>query len=289
MILITGASGNVGGAVLSEVLKTRHKVRAMYRSEADAEKAPAGVEKVIADFADKDSLRRALRGVDKIFLVCSPVPDLVALESNVVDVCREIGIERIVQNSALGAGEVEGSYPNWHKAVERSVEYSGIAFTILRPDTFMQNILAFYAPTIRTQAAFYSATKKSHIGFIDVADIAAVAARALTAPGHERQTYELTGPEGLTYDEVAERISRVAGRTVRYVDLPPDDLKKAMVASGMPESQAEPLIRLLGYYTSRKHEILNDNVRKILGREARTLDQFLAGNAAAFREQAAGA
>lgn len=289
MILITGASGNVGGAVLSEALKTQGKVRAMYRSQADAAKAPSGAEVVIADFADRESLPKALKGVESVFLVCSPIPDLVKLESNVVDACKEAGVRRIVNNSAMGAGEVEGSFPNWHKAVEERIEASGIAHTILRPDTFMQNIPAFYAPTIRTQGAFYSASKDSHIGFIDVRDIAAVAVKALTLGLQEvrSHTYELTGPEGITYSELAARISRVAGRPVKYVDLPPADLKKGMLGSGMPEWQAEALIRLVGFYTSRKREVLNDNVKKILGREARNINDFLRENADAFREQAA--
>jgi uncharacterized protein YbjT (DUF2867 family) len=289
MILITGASGNVGGAVLSEAMKTREKVRAMYRSEADAAKAPAGVEAVVADFSDRESLRRALRGVETVFLVCSPIPDLVKLESSMVDACKEADVRRIVKNSAMGAGEVEGSFPNWHKAVENRIEQSGIAHTILRPDTFMQNIPAFYAPTIRTQGAFFSASKNSHIGFIDVRDIAAVAVKALTLGPQETRSdaYELTGPEGLTYADLAARISRVAGRPVQYVDLPPAELKKGMLGSGMPEWQAEALIRLVGYYTSRTREVLNDNVKKILGREARNMDDFLRENADAFREQAA--
>jgi uncharacterized protein YbjT (DUF2867 family) len=227
--------------------------------------------------------------VEAVFLVCSAIPDLVKLESNVVDACKDVGVRRIVKNSAMGAGEVEGSFPNWHKAVEERIEATGIPHTILRPDTFMQNITAFFAPTIRTQGAFYWASKDAHIGYIDVRDIAAVAAKALTLGQQEQRnhTYELTGPEGLSNAQVAERISRVAGTTVKYVDLSPADLKKGMMASGMTDAQAEPLIRLAGYYTSRKHEVVNDNVKTILGRAARRMDDFLLENADAFREQAA--
>lgn len=289
MILITGASGNVGGAVLSEALQSGLKVRAMYRSREDAAKAPAGAEAVVADFADGESLQKALKGVDSVFLVCSPIPDLVKLESSMVDACRAAGVKRIVQNSAMGAGEVEGSFPDWHKQVEEHIEKSGIPHTILRPDSFMQNILAYYAPTIRTQGAFYSASKNAHIAFIDVQDIAAVAVKALALGPEETRshTYELTGPEGVTYAELAERISRMAGRSVKYVDLPPQELKKGMLSAGMPEWQAEALIRLVGYYTSRKHEVLNDTVKQILGRPARNLDDFLRQNADAFRAEAA--
>ena len=105
MILVTGASGTAGGSVLREVLKTNQPSRAMYRSREDAAKVPANVPAVIADFADKPSLRRALEGVDAVYLVCSPVRELVELESNMVDACRETGVRHVVLNSALGAGD----------------------------------------------------------------------------------------------------------------------------------------------------------------------------------------
>jgi uncharacterized protein YbjT (DUF2867 family) len=105
MILVTGASGTVGSAVLREVLKSGKPVKAMYRSRDDAARAPAGTPAVIADFADTPSLLRALEGVDTIYLVCSPVRELVQLESNVLDACREAGVRHVVLSSALGAGD----------------------------------------------------------------------------------------------------------------------------------------------------------------------------------------
>src|SRR5271167_329080 len=104
MILVTGASGNVGGSVLRELLRMGEPARGRYRSPEEAAKAPAGANPVIADFADRASLDRALAGVDKVFLVCSPIPQLVELENNVIDACREHGIRHLVQNSAQGAG-----------------------------------------------------------------------------------------------------------------------------------------------------------------------------------------
>lgn len=108
MILITGASGNAGGAVLHEVLKSGSGVRALYRSKEDAAKAAQGATAVIAD---KQSLRRALEGVDTVYLVCSPVRELVELENNMLDACREAGVKHVVLNSALGAGDFPKSFP----------------------------------------------------------------------------------------------------------------------------------------------------------------------------------
>src|SRR5882762_1117670 len=105
MILVTGASGNVGKAVLNEVARTGAKHKAMYRSANEAANAPAGTQAVIADFAKKETLAPALRDVDAVYLVCSPIPDLVQLETNMIDACVIAGVKHIVLNSALGAGE----------------------------------------------------------------------------------------------------------------------------------------------------------------------------------------
>src|SRR5262245_42320210 len=118
MILVTGASGTVGKEVLKQVGKSGAKVRAMYRSPQEAAKAPTGTEAVIADFAKKETLAPALHAVDSIYVVCSPVPDLVQLESNVIEACVDAGVKHVVLNSALGAGDWNKSFPAWHRKVE---------------------------------------------------------------------------------------------------------------------------------------------------------------------------
>jgi uncharacterized protein YbjT (DUF2867 family) len=149
MILVTGASGGVGGKVLAEVARRGDKHCAMCRSQAEAAKAPAGTETVIADFADKASLAEALRGVESVYLVCSPIPDLVQLETNAIEASEAAGVRRIVLNSALGAGDYGKSFPSWHRKVEDRLRSTKMAYCILRPNSFMQNILMYYAPSIR--------------------------------------------------------------------------------------------------------------------------------------------
>jgi len=168
MILITGASGTVGRAVLEEALKRGAPLRAMYRSSEDAGKAPAGVSTVIADFSSKDSLKPALAGVDAVFLVCSPIPALAELESNMIDECVASGEKHVVLNSALGAGDYSKSFPSWHRRVEDKLKSAGLEYTILRPNGFMQNILAYMAPSIRAQGAFYAAMGDARTSYIDV-------------------------------------------------------------------------------------------------------------------------
>ena len=282
MILVTGASGNAGGAVLKEVLKTNRPVKGLYRSPADAAKASVEVGAVIADFADRGSLGRALEGVEAVYLVCSPVRELVELEGNMVDACQAAGVRHVVLNSAVGAGDYRKSFPSWHRRVEDKLSASGLDYTIVRPNSFMQNILTYYASSIRTEGAFYAAMGNARTSFIDVRDVAAVAARTLTSPGHAGKTYELNGPEALTYGEVAEKITQASGRRVQYVDIPVAQQKQAMLDQRLPDWLATALLDLQAYYTGGKGGEVDDVISTILGRAPRTMDQFLADFADSF-------
>ena len=287
MILITGASGSVGGTVLKKVLASGAKATAMYRSEGDARGASTTAATVIADFTDKDSLRRAFKGVESLFLVCSPIPQLVELESNAIEVAKENGVRHLVLNSSLGAGQWDRSFPKWHTEVEHILEGSGVPYSIVRPNSFMQNITAFFAQTIQTQDAFYSSMGNSRASFIHVQDIADVVAALLATGKPQNKAYELNGPEALSYSNVADRISRIAGRTIRYVDIPMSEQKKAMLGAGMPEWQAQALLDLQEYYLQGNGGELSDDVQRITGHPPRNLDQFLTDNASAFSKRAA--
>jgi uncharacterized protein YbjT (DUF2867 family) len=289
MILVTGASGNVGSAVLQELLRAGAPVRGLYRSNEDAAKTPSGANPVIADFADRASLGRALDGVDSVFLVCSPIPQLVELESNVVDACRERGVKHLVQNSALGASVYDKSFPRWHYAVEERVRASGIPATILRPESFMQNIVTYFAGTIESDGAFYAAGGNAPIGFVDVRDVGAVAAKVLTSDGHTGKTYTVTGPEVLTYPQVAAKLSALLCREVKYVALTQEQLRQSMQGMGMPPWQVEALADLQAYYTDGPGAKVTGDVRAVLGREPIRFDQFLKDYAASFAPAAANA
>jgi uncharacterized protein YbjT (DUF2867 family) len=291
MILVTGASGTVGRPVLEEVSKLGKPVKGMYRSAEDARSAPAAVATVIADFADKASLAKALQGIDAIYLVCSPIPQLVELESNAIDACQQAGVGFVVLNSALGAGDYPKSFPSWHRKVEDKLRGSGLGYTILRPNTFMQNIVTYNAPSIRAQGAFYSAMGDARISFIDVRDIAAATAKILSAPAaHAGKIYEWNGPQAFHYTEVAALISKVAGRPVQFVNIPEDAQRKAMLDLGMPDWQVNALLDLQRYYTvEKKGAELTPVLEQILGRPALRMEQYLNDNKDAFRSQAAGA
>ena len=125
MILVTGASGSVGREVVREVQKTGQAFCAMYRSKEEAGKAPVGTKTAIADFGDTTSLLSALQGVDRVYLVCSPIQELVQLEGNAIDACKRAGVKKIVLNSALGAGDSPGSaFPSSHVAGAVTIAYA---------------------------------------------------------------------------------------------------------------------------------------------------------------------
>ncbi len=284
MILVTGASGMAGGAVLTELRARKADLRAMYRSKEDAAKVPAGVTAAVADFADSQSLRAALAGVNSVYLVCAPVQELVALERNMIDACAASGVTHVVQNSALGASDWPKSFPSWHHQVEEKLKGSKLHYTILQPNSFMQNITAFFAPSIKSSGVFYSSMQNSKTSFIDVRDIAGVATNILLSPEkHYGQTYELNGPEAVSYTELAARISRVAGKPVQYVDIPQAAQRKSMLELGMPAWQVEALLELQQYYVSGKGGDLDQIPAGLLQRASRTLDAFLQESASAFR------
>jgi uncharacterized protein YbjT (DUF2867 family) len=289
MILITGASGTVGKAVLNEVALSGAKHKAMYRSANEAARAPAGTQAVVADFAKKETFAAALRDVDAVYLVCSPIPDLVQLECNMIDSCRTAGVKQIVLNSALGAGDYPKSFPSWHRKVEDKLKTTGISFTILRPNSFHQNVVTYFAPSIRAQGVFYSSIGNARVSFLDVRDIAVAAAKALSGGEHIGKTYELNGPEALTYGELAEKISKHAGRAVQYMDIPVQAQRKAMLEQGMPTWQVDALLDLQEYYTSGNGGTVDALLPKLLGRPPITMDRFLVESAGEFRSQAVGA
>jgi uncharacterized protein YbjT (DUF2867 family) len=289
MILITGASGSVGKAVLQEAMRRESKVRGMFRSKEEAAKVPSGCEAVLADYSDKQSLHSALKGVTSVYVVCSPIPQLVELESNMVAACKEAGVKHVVLNSAMGAGEYGKSFPGWHRKVEDKLKATGISYTILRPNGFLQNIVAYNAPSIRAQGAFYAAMGDAKVSYLDVGDIAVVAVKALAGGAHSGRTYELNGPEAISNQELAKRISKVAGRTVNYVDIPEAAQREAMLGVGMPEWQVTALLELQQYYKQGGGAKTDGLLQALMERAPLTLDQYLTANAREFRDQAASA
>ena len=283
MILITGASGNVGREVVKQALTLGLTIRASYRSPDVAAKAPAGLEGVIMDYTKPETIRRALNGVDKIFLVGPRTRDLLALEARFIKEARASGKKHIVKLSALGGHQ--SMLPSGHRDSEENIEASGLPHTFLRPNAFMQNLVNYNTGTIRSRDAFYGCQGNGAVSIIDIRDIAAVAVIVLAATGHEGRSYALTGGEALTNGQIAEKISRVAGRKISYIDLSPAEYKKAILSAGTPEWTAEAMLDLQHFYRVGKAKRTTDDLERFLGRKAITFDQFAHDYAFAFREE----
>ncbi len=161
-----------------------------------------------------------------------------------------------------------------HRPVEEAIEASGLAWTFLRPNSFMQNVMTFMSPTIRAESAFYSASGQARISHVDVRDIAAVAVQALTQAGHDGKAYTLTGPDALTYDELATLLTQATGRTITHVDLPPNELRYGMIDMGMPDEIADRLLDLERYFREGHAARVTDDIRRVTGQAPRTFANY---------------
>ena len=284
MILITGASGNVGREVVKQALAVGLEIRAAFRSPAMAAKAPAGLQGVIMDYAKPETIRPVLDGVDKILLVGPPVRDLPAWEANFVKEVRSAGRKHIVKLSALGGRK--SMFASGHRESEENIEASGLPYTFLRPTDFMQNLVNYNAGTIRSRNAFYGCQGEGAVSVVDIRDVAAVAVIVLAATGHEGKSYALTGGESLTNEQVAGKISRVVGRKINYVDLPATEFKKGILSTGLSEWSADALVDQQRFYREGKASLVTDEVERLTRRKPITFDQFARDYAFAFRIEA---
>jgi uncharacterized protein YbjT (DUF2867 family) len=288
MILVTGATGNNGREIVSLLSRTGVPCRALVRTKENqgALTGLPGVELAYGDFAEPDSLAAALDGIDKALLISSADPRLPELQGNFVRAAKRAGVRHVVKFSGAwsmgGADLREWSFARWHAEAEKILEDSGLAFTHLQPNQFMQVYLRFQ-PTIAAQGRFFAACRDSRVSPVDMRDIAAVAVAVLTGAGHEGQAYVLTGPESLTYAEIAEKLSAALGTKITYVDVPLDQARKAMVDSGAPswfvEGQMEQYqVRLKGYQAA-----VTTVVSEVAKKEPISFDQFARDYSSHFR------
>lgn len=277
MILVTGATGTVGTEVVRALAARGRPFRAAYRSRPG--NVPAGMEAVPLDMDAPATFAPALRGVETLFLLSRTV----AAEPALVRAAAEAGVKRIVKLSVWAAGEPGFTFGEWHRAAERAVERSGLAWTFLRPNGFMQNVVHFMGQTIRSEGAMYACAGQARISHVDVRDIGEVAAKVLGEAGHEGRIYELGGPAALTYDEVAAVLARELGRPVRYVAVGDEDYQRSAVAQGVPKAYAEAVVNLNQNYRKGRFSRVSPDVPRLLGREAISFEQFVRDHAAALR------
>jgi uncharacterized protein YbjT (DUF2867 family) len=275
MILITGATGRVGGATLALLSSRGIPVRALIRSPSKIPSiALPGVEPVIGDLSRPRSLDAALENIDAALLVSPLDPQQVELQGHFIEAAKRAGHAHIVKISGLGTAlDSPVRSGRWHAQTEKQLEDSGLPFTHLRPPFFMQNLLRF-APTIRGNGGFVGALNQGKVAMIDVHDIAAVAEKILTTPGHAGKAYILTGPEALSYRDIAERMSTIMGKKVIYNDVPLEAIRERLRASGMPEWHVEVQMDFTIALRAGQAATITDTVAAVTGRPPRTFEQF---------------
>lgn len=277
-ILVTGATGTVGSAVVSELVKAGADVRALVRNPAKAEgMRKAGVDVVEGDLDRPDTLAPALSGVSRVFLLTVPGPQMLAQEQAMIEAILSAEPEPlVVKLSALGAStEASFRFGKLHGDAEQLIVRAGIPFTFLRPTGFMQNLYGSVG-SIKEQGALFAPFGDARVSYIDVRDIAAVAAKVLLDDGHESKTYELTGPEALSYADLARILSEQSGITIRYVDVPPGAARAGMLQAGMSEWLADGLLELFAVYRQGGAESVSPAVENVTGRPPRSFELFAA-------------
>lgn len=268
-ILVIGATGNVGSEVVRQLVEAKVPVRALLRAGGQRA-APPGAEVAVGDLAQPETLDAAMEGVSAVFLLTPS--GQVELERNAVIAAKRAGVERLVKLSTMSCDSTL-ALGRRHLESEREIRASGVPFTFLRPNAFMQNLPASQG-SVAESGVLVGCFRAGEISLVDVRDVAAVAVRALTEAGHEGQTYVLTGPEALSYGELAARLTRALGKEITYKDVPPAVVRQSMIASGKPAALVGDLIELFESFAQGRAAAVTSTVAELLGRPPRTFDAF---------------
>jgi len=277
MILITTPNGRVGSEVVKQLQANGTHIRVGAHTVEKARAAFPEAEVVHFDYSDESSIRAALHGVDKLFLA-APGQIPVGLVNRTVDLAKELGVQHIVKLSSMSVAHMDGSL----RQSEQHIEASDLAWTFLRPNWFMQNYSTAGADGVR-QGRVVEATEGEATSFVDARDIAAVAVVALMEDGHTNRAYTLTGPAALTRDQVAEQLSAVLGREVRYVPIADEQLQQGMRSAGVPDAAVHHTSTLFAAVRAGKTRIVTDDVQQVTGRLPISFEQFVADHTDAWR------
>lgn len=288
MILVTGATGRPGSAVVKEFARQRMPVRALARdrSKAAALQALEGVEVTYGDMLWPETLGDALAGVDRVLMITNAGPELLETQATFIDAATKAGVGHIVKFS--GKESTDGFEPEKfrstrsHEQIQRYLIASGTPWTVLRPSQFMQ-VYFEEVPDLVKYGELRLPLGDTTLAPIDIDDIAKVAFAVLTTPGHEGRTYAMTGPEALTMADAATHISDAIGRPIHYRDVSAEDKQQSWLAAGYPAPRASAFTQLFQERRRLGHSTVDLTTHRLFGIEPTTFAQFARRNAGIFR------
>jgi uncharacterized protein YbjT (DUF2867 family) len=291
MILVTGATGRPGSAVIREFVRHGTPVRALVRDAARAAvlRGLPDVDVVLGDMLAPETLHGALAGVDRVLMISGAGPQMLETQCTFIDAANRAGVEHIVKFS--GQDSIDGFDPERfrstrsHEQIQRYLVGSGMSWTMLRPSQFMQ-VYFEETPTIVETGELRLPLGEATLAPVDIADIAEVAYQVLTTSGHRDKTYTMTGPEALTMNEVAERISAAIGKSVRYADVSSKDKVREWLNAGYPPHRAEAFGQLFDERRRLGRSTVDLSTHRRFGITPTTFAQFARRNAPIFRGEA---
>jgi uncharacterized protein YbjT (DUF2867 family) len=271
-VLITGATGNTCSLLVPELLRTNNNVRVFIRDEKKAKALEnLGAEVILGDLDQPETIIPAVKGVDKIYLLTWNGPTQLQQAENVIKAASEAGNPHIVRHSMWGPEN--SRIIQQGLKVEEIIKSSGLPWTILKPTFYMQNTL-MAVQTISAQGNIYWDMKEGKLGMIDIRDIADAAFAVITGTGHEGKSYILTGPEAISFTDIANIFSKVFERDINYINVPGEASFQAMLGFGIPEWIAKGYVELSEGFSNNFANSTTNNIQILTGHPARSFEQF---------------
>jgi NAD(P)H dehydrogenase (quinone) len=283
-VLITGATGRIGGAVFRE-LKGDQSIQPIVAARVPEKAAALGLSAVLFDYDRTETIAPALEGIDSIFVVTGYTVEMLRQSKSLVDHARKSGVRHIVHLGACGSDDVEVAHHGWHQFVERYIEWSGIAYTHIRPEIYMQILLGYAGVPIVREGIIRHFIGAGRMSWVDGDDVAAVAAVCLRDPAsHSGKTHRL-GYEAKNFYEIAQIMTSVIGKSYRYEPLPAEEfLSRVLAAGGEPAymRSAYQNYKNLAEGKATGADETFDNFRDLAGREACSIETFVGRHRAQF-------
>jgi len=288
MILVTGAAGLSGSAVVRELAGNGVPVRALvhYRAKAGALEGLRHVQIVEGDMARAETLGSALEGIARVLLISSSNPQMLETQCRFIDACKTSGVAHVVKfsgkESGIGFSAQNFRFTRMHEEIERYLQESGLAWTHLRPSQFMQVYLR-EVPTIAAKGALLLPLEDVKLSPVDIDDIAKIAFSILVQGGHEGRAFDITGPQALSMAQIAACIGEAIGKPVRYHNVNAEDHRRALLAAGLPPFMVDALDEQAAERRRHPESRVELGTHALFGVKPTTFAEFARRHAAVFR------